>query len=107
MATENTNDIKRKQGDDFPIVVTLTENKQPISLGGSETVTFLKKNEDNTIEAIEGSITDASIAKLSFDPTVSLVADPGRFTYAIKINDGSYTTTYSVAILEIEENLMQ
>ncbi len=109
MATDNENDIDRVRGDDYPLIITLTEDKKPIPLKVEDIVTIRVKKEDGTIATHAGAVSNVAIAEVTFDMKadegIELVKDAGRFSYDIKVNDGEYTTTYSVAIFEVQRDL--
>lgn len=121
MAQENENDIKRKLGDDYDLIVELSEEDKdtgrlaPITLVGTEAVTlFVDKTDqdaDPIVEDIQsqvGVITNATIAEITFDMTINaeLTNQMGRFPYSIKVTPvGGKTTTYSVAMYIIEKNV--
>ena len=51
--------------------------------------------------ALEADIEAAAGGKVEFPMSLASALDPSRYTYEVKVDDGSYITTFAKAIMEI------
>ena len=100
MGKVTDNDIKRYAGDTYPERATLKINGDPLDLTDKTVKMYIYEDQDNPIQ-ITGTVTDAAGGKVEFPMALASALDPSRYTYEVKVDDGSYITTFAKAIMEI------
>ena len=96
------NMITRFRGDNYPLIVTLKENGNPVDLTNA---TVRLSIGFDTVIVLTAIITDAVNGVAKFEFPVHSVDKVGRFPYDIEVNDGGYITTYVKDIFELIDDV--
>ncbi len=90
--------IRRFVGNDYPFKATISKDGD-FSLAG-KTVTMSFQIGNGLVHTLVGNITDSINGKVEFVPTADSVSTEGVGKYEIKVDDGTYETTYVVEDIE-------
>ena len=93
-----SDNIRRFVGNDYLFKATISKDGD-FSLAGM-TVTMSFRIGKGSVHTLDGTITNSTEGKVTFEPTPESVADVGVGQYEIKVNDGTYSTTYVVEDIE-------
>ncbi len=92
--------IVRCEGDTYPEIAKISQNGVPVDLAGK--TVFMEINRDGDIQTISADVLAAADGRVSFPMSIVSGFETGRYRYRVRVNDGSYTTTFAKGTLEIE-----
>lgn len=91
--------IERYRGDTYPERATMTVDGAPLDLSGKTVRMHVYAGSEIVID---GEVADAAAGKVEFSMADVSTLDKDRYTFEIKVDDGTYVTTFLREILEIK-----